>query len=559
MDSPPRSESPPISDMAVSDRRTILCERFRTHLCRSFEQGRNCQFGFKCNFAHSEAEKRTLAMNVKDGLFTQEDIDAFKMKLIHVAIPPNHVRSNSGMPSPHGLTDHSVTGAHTLTDRATPHSHTHNTTYTVDTNLSGTSPAGGSSLNNISSRSHSEAGDTSSLCTPGMPSASANVLFGQPAANPNQPTRSRRKNKHNKAGEDAFLASQSAMAKSFVSTGSRVGLPGSQMLLPLGMSPFGPPQFIGSADSSINKAIHSQSCSPRTLIGINQEYATPRNQMGGSLTHRRFQSQASVTSGTSSVAPTSYTPLGHMRNFSSSITVGGIRLGGTMEPSASLPGFNSGGQKQGGKSNGADRISVMHSRQSTMDSCLEEHLGINLMRSTLSATTPAFEPAGVQALNSSRSHRTGSEGTTRYRPNTSQGMYYDPYNTSLTQAEDGKQSLFQLSVPTSSTPLVMRVGGIIHPQLGSSMSSQPSLATPGREQFSRAMQMLASTSAPSSPLGELNTTTPPDFSASVSSQRLKDSLTNRSASPTARFRRDPYDKNHIRLVSQSMGSLSEVV
>eukprot|EP00744_Colponema_vietnamica_P004870 GILI01007212.1.p1 GENE.GILI01007212.1~~GILI01007212.1.p1 ORF type:complete len:349 (+),score=32.09 GILI01007212.1:218-1264(+) len=56
----------------------ILAERFKTHFCRSYERKEICPYGHRCIFAHTQEEKRTVEMNVKDCLFTLEAIDAFR-------------------------------------------------------------------------------------------------------------------------------------------------------------------------------------------------------------------------------------------------------------------------------------------------------------------------------------------------------------------------------------------------------------------------------------------------------------------------------------------------
>eukprot|EP00744_Colponema_vietnamica_P000699 GILI01001231.1.p1 GENE.GILI01001231.1~~GILI01001231.1.p1 ORF type:complete len:650 (+),score=142.45 GILI01001231.1:63-2012(+) len=58
--------------------RMVLAERFKTKLCRAFERKEVCQYGYNCMFAHSEEEQRTVDMNIKDGIFTQEAIDKFR-------------------------------------------------------------------------------------------------------------------------------------------------------------------------------------------------------------------------------------------------------------------------------------------------------------------------------------------------------------------------------------------------------------------------------------------------------------------------------------------------
>ena len=56
----------------------ILAERFKTQMCRNYEKKGSCPYENKCMFAHGEADLRTPEMNVRDGLFTEESIEAFR-------------------------------------------------------------------------------------------------------------------------------------------------------------------------------------------------------------------------------------------------------------------------------------------------------------------------------------------------------------------------------------------------------------------------------------------------------------------------------------------------
>eukprot|EP00743_Colponemidia_sp_Colp-15_P009220 GILK01010067.1.p1 GENE.GILK01010067.1~~GILK01010067.1.p1 ORF type:complete len:261 (+),score=8.76 GILK01010067.1:30-785(+) len=56
----------------------ILAERFKTQMCRNYERKGSCPYENKCMFAHGDADVRTPEMNVRDGLFTEEAIEAFR-------------------------------------------------------------------------------------------------------------------------------------------------------------------------------------------------------------------------------------------------------------------------------------------------------------------------------------------------------------------------------------------------------------------------------------------------------------------------------------------------
>jgi hypothetical protein len=56
----------------------ILAERFRTRMCRNHERTGDCPYFHRCMFAHGDHELRTKAMNLADGLVTEEAIKNFK-------------------------------------------------------------------------------------------------------------------------------------------------------------------------------------------------------------------------------------------------------------------------------------------------------------------------------------------------------------------------------------------------------------------------------------------------------------------------------------------------
>lgn len=56
----------------------ILAERFKTQMCRNWERKGVCPYDNKCMFAHGEKDLRTPEANVRDGLFTEESIEAFR-------------------------------------------------------------------------------------------------------------------------------------------------------------------------------------------------------------------------------------------------------------------------------------------------------------------------------------------------------------------------------------------------------------------------------------------------------------------------------------------------
>jgi len=68
----------PLSPDTSSKHKPILAERFKTKMCRTWVDKGECPYEFRCMFAHGEADLRTKAMNVADGLTTDEAIRAFQ-------------------------------------------------------------------------------------------------------------------------------------------------------------------------------------------------------------------------------------------------------------------------------------------------------------------------------------------------------------------------------------------------------------------------------------------------------------------------------------------------
>ncbi|ORC84644.1 Zinc finger protein CTH1, partial [Trypanosoma theileri] len=58
----------------------ILAERYKTKFCRHFIETGVCPYESRCMFAHGEMELRTAEMNMRDGLFTEEAIRAFRQQ-----------------------------------------------------------------------------------------------------------------------------------------------------------------------------------------------------------------------------------------------------------------------------------------------------------------------------------------------------------------------------------------------------------------------------------------------------------------------------------------------
>lgn len=65
------------ADRAV-ERKAVLADRYKTRMCRNYEETGRCPYENKCMFAHGEAELRTTEMNLEDGLVTEEAIKAFQ-------------------------------------------------------------------------------------------------------------------------------------------------------------------------------------------------------------------------------------------------------------------------------------------------------------------------------------------------------------------------------------------------------------------------------------------------------------------------------------------------
>lgn len=66
----------------VAERKAVLADRYKTRMCRNFEESGRCPYEMKCMFAHGEAELRTTEMNMEDGLVTEEAIKAFQRQIL---------------------------------------------------------------------------------------------------------------------------------------------------------------------------------------------------------------------------------------------------------------------------------------------------------------------------------------------------------------------------------------------------------------------------------------------------------------------------------------------
>lgn len=53
------------SSSASSNKLALKCERYKTELCRTFDENGTCRYGDKCQFAHGAAELRTVARHPK--------------------------------------------------------------------------------------------------------------------------------------------------------------------------------------------------------------------------------------------------------------------------------------------------------------------------------------------------------------------------------------------------------------------------------------------------------------------------------------------------------------
>lgn len=60
------------------ERKAVLADRYKTRMCRNYEESGRCPYENKCMFAHGDAELRTTEMNLEDGLVTEEAIKAFQ-------------------------------------------------------------------------------------------------------------------------------------------------------------------------------------------------------------------------------------------------------------------------------------------------------------------------------------------------------------------------------------------------------------------------------------------------------------------------------------------------
>jgi len=60
------------------DQRHVLAERFKCKMCRNYVVNGACPYESRCMFAHGEHELRTMEMNLKDGLITEEAIKSYQ-------------------------------------------------------------------------------------------------------------------------------------------------------------------------------------------------------------------------------------------------------------------------------------------------------------------------------------------------------------------------------------------------------------------------------------------------------------------------------------------------
>lgn len=85
------------AERAVMERKAVLADRYKTRMCRNYEETGRCPYENKCMFAHGEAELRTTEMNLEDGLVTEEAIKAFQRQQL---LKKQQVATGSLLPSP---------------------------------------------------------------------------------------------------------------------------------------------------------------------------------------------------------------------------------------------------------------------------------------------------------------------------------------------------------------------------------------------------------------------------------------------------------------------------
>jgi hypothetical protein len=66
------------STLAAAAHKPILAERFKSKVCKNFEEQGNCPYEDRCMFAHGAHELRSKEMNLADNLVTEEAIKAFQ-------------------------------------------------------------------------------------------------------------------------------------------------------------------------------------------------------------------------------------------------------------------------------------------------------------------------------------------------------------------------------------------------------------------------------------------------------------------------------------------------
>ena len=87
----------PIEADSQQDRH-VHASRYKTKMCRNYLVSGECPYEFRCMFAHGDHELRTMEMNLKDGLITEEAIKLFNRSLkstSYVSTPPSMSPSKS--------------------------------------------------------------------------------------------------------------------------------------------------------------------------------------------------------------------------------------------------------------------------------------------------------------------------------------------------------------------------------------------------------------------------------------------------------------------------------
>jgi len=112
--------------------RHVLAERFKYKMCRNYVTTGACPYEIRCMFAHGEHDLRTMEMNLRDGLITEEAIKAYQRimrsrdrtsNILQLQVP-SHFAATTCAPLKHEMFMRSADG--TPRSSSSPSNYSHN-------------------------------------------------------------------------------------------------------------------------------------------------------------------------------------------------------------------------------------------------------------------------------------------------------------------------------------------------------------------------------------------------------------------------------------------------